>query len=511
LGFLEQAAARVKETALAALGLLGSAAGAIGKGLTVLGLAQALGRIFNVSGERGQVHRDMDRMDTDDEIVCYALSATAARVVGMEDPTLDTFEVSVQAEDVPGVPTLPEGEVTRAQYAVNECSRRLGLRMGAYQIVRRMLKFGNEFVEPIVDWDRMEIAGLKNLPEQTIWPRVNDRGDRIGGWVQRPEWSVGTDTKEIEFAEWELVHFAFGEQVSHLGTPLMKSARRNWKRLSMMEDATAVARMVRSFVKRLHKVPVASGWSTADKQKAIDAYKESIAKRPVWDQDLMTLEKERDPMTVLTDFFVPDDGSKRGGIEMLDPENAQLQNIRDVEHFMGRLITATHMPKRYFPFEGATPKLSEGGGTAEDKHYACLLMMCQTILREGLVKLFGIQLILAGIDPRRVRLVMRMGNISTVDQFKSAQTQLALSGTMERFLKQYPELRGELAVILREFTRMSDASMRDLLKVEIGEAETGELRVESPEAEGTGGNGKKTGDGRVQLPGAGNPEARTKL
>jgi hypothetical protein len=268
----------------------------------------------------------------------------------------------------------------------------------------------------------------------------------------------------------------------------------------LSEDATAVARIIRAFAKFIHRVPVDTNLGPKEKQQQIDSYIQKATTLKIHDEVSGSVESRTAPMTVNTDFYLPDDGSGRGGVTMMDPENAQLQNVADLQYFLDRFITATRVPKRYFPFQGSVPKLSEGGGESEDKNFAAVLVFCQMMLTEGYASLFDRQLLLQGINPLLVRYVVRMPDINTTDQLRSAQTQMALAKTMQMMLQSYPEMRPYFAEMMREFARISDASMATMAKIELGER-----------APVDAGGTPAENDDRVSLPGAGNPEARGKV
>ena len=391
--------------------------------------ADAIGqfnRVFQQGYERAQVHRDMHKMDRDDEIVKFAFDTIASRSMGFPDPTVNCFNVTVQSKD-----SGDEQGIEQANEIVQDLIERLGLRNmsgGAWQIIRRGVKWGNDPYEIVFERDKdggLERIGLlKPLPEHTVWPNVGPKGDRMPGYVQRMPQMPSTEGG-VAFEEYELVLFTFGDEDGYLGTPLMVASRKNWKRLNLAEDSTALARLTRAFAKLIHRVPVNSSDSNDKKNQAIDDYMDKMGKVKIWDQSDETIGMMGNPTDVLTNFYIPDDGTNRGGVEMLDPENAQLQNIKDIEHFQDRLIAATTVPKRYFPFEGSTPKLSEGGGDAEDKNFACTLLMTHAMLQAGLNKLFSIELVLHGIDPREYRFVYAMAPLNTADLLKAAQTAAA--------------------------------------------------------------------------------------
>jgi hypothetical protein len=468
----------------------------VGKGLASATSMIALARIFTVSHERNKVHKEMDRMDKECEITKFAHDAIASRTVGMEDKSVDSLVVMVQAEEQPDDTQVSDSVIKRAQHEINQLIKRTNLKFESWQIVRRNIKYGNEFREVLIDAKTNDIVGLKLLPEHTMWPRMDERGNRIPGFEQRLDGITG-GLKPIEFADYEIIHWSFGELDGYIGTPLMACARKTWNKLQMMENATAIARMRRAFMRFVHHVPISTDWPLADRQKAIDVYKEKMSMLSIFNTSSGGMEMQEDPSSVSTDFYIPDDGTKRGGVDMLDPGNAQLQNLSDLEYFRDRFLTATTVPKRYFPFEGSTPKLSEGGGNAEDVHYAATLRLCQMILKQGLASIFDRQLLLKGIDPGLVRYVIQLGDINAENQLTRAQTQMTAARAMDLILSKYPEFRENVAVMLRNYTSMDDASISQLLKVEIKDL---------PEPNKSGADDK-----RVDIPGKGNPNAKGKV
>lgn len=467
--------------------------GITGKGQTDSTLMPWMSQFMRISYERKQTHLDMHRMDKDHPVTKFALDTYASRSLGLEDTTLDSFTVDVQAEEQEDGSKISESEVKVAQWQVKQVIKRLNLQNDAWQIIRRFVKFGDEIREILIDPTTLDIVGIKHLPEHTVIPNTDDLGNRIPGFTQ-----ILDGGKTVTFSEWEILQFSFGEIDGYKGTPLFDCARKNFKRLSLAEDSTALARLIRAFVKLVHKVPVSPSWSSDQKQSAIDGYKEKMTKMKIFSQDPNDYGNADWPQSVATDLFITSDGTDRGGIEMLDPENAQLQNINDLLFFMDIQIMASHMPKRYFPFEGSTPKLSEGGGNTEDKNFACMLVMCQNIFKHGISQLLDRQLAMKGIDPNTVRYIFRMADINTVDQLRIAQTGLADAKTLDLLIKSFPGMTEKVEVILREFTRMNDASISELKDMKMVEpSETGN----TPEI-----------DNRVQLPGTGvGPEVRSKV
>jgi hypothetical protein len=479
----------------------------IGRGNVDASTLASFTRQFSVGYERTAVHRDMHRMDQDDEIIARALDMIANRAMGYPDPTVNSFGVNVQGAN----DSISEERIKEAQAVADGMIDRCTLRPAAWQIARKGVKFGNHFCEILYQREGeniIGIGGLKALPEHTLWPNVDAMGNRTPGYTQKPE-NMPNGTAAVPFAESEILHFLFGDEDGYLGTPLMKPARKNWKRLSLAEDFTAIARLVRAFAKLVHRIP--TGNTKQETEQRIADYKKAMTGRSILDDDSRSIVRESMPQTVATDLYIPDDGTKRGGVEMLDPANTQLSNITDIEHFLNRLITATTIPKRYFPFEGSTPKLSEGGGNSEDVNFACTIMMVHQMLQTGggsytvstggFNKLFAIEFVLNGLNPADFRIVYTMAPINVTDLLRAAQTDVALANALGTISEHMPGIRFHPEVIMREYTSLSDASQTALL------ADKQQLIDPLPDEMQPKGN--QPPPTPVTLPGMGNPEAKS--
>lgn len=462
-----------------------------GKGSAFATSSDQMSNMFRVSRERTQTHADLDYMFDSSEIVSFGHKTYADRATGIDDSALDVLQVSVEPQTQNPNPANTS-TVKKAQFEINTLIDRADLRPELWQIDLHTPLFGNEFREVLLDQNTFDIMGLKQLPEHTMWPNLDKMGTRIPGYQQRLD-SVYSEAP-INFAENEILHFTWGRIKSGLGTPQLSCARTNWNRFNLSMDMLAIAR-VEMQARYDHAVAVTPNAGFNAWQESIEAYKKNMTSLDHFNEKSLSIEKWKLPTSILRHFFRPDDGSGRGGIQILDPQNTQLVHLEDIMLSLDLLLSALGIPKRFFPFEGSTPKLSEGGGTAEDRHFACLIMALQMVTKRGLKQLFDLQLALKGIDPTSVRYIIRMADINVTDQLRAAQTKVALATTVDKWLKNYPEMRNELPVLIREFMPISDASVSTLSAVKVEEAKQ---EPQPPVA--------NVPDDRTQLPGSGSDD-----
>ena len=374
-------------------------------------------RLWQVYYDRRAIYFDLRDMDRNDPVVSTALSVIADCVVGYEDVDIDGFEWTMEVKN------------EKALKILNDLKHRLRLGSEVWQIVRRFTLFGEEFRELVVDGD-LNIVRFKSLPSYQIMPNFDVWGNKIAGWKQRPETNIPQQV--VDFEEWQIIPFIAGAKVGYFGTGLMTSARRSWRRLQKMSDGMAIARMTRAYDKLLHRVPVKPEWDFRRQQEVIVNYKGNMTKRRGLDASGNVYLRD-DPTTVETDFYVPDDGTNRGGIEVLSAQNMQLMNVEDLNFHLNELMCALQVPRKYLNFPSPRGALTDAGLTAEDIQFARTLRQRQAVLREGLLLLAQWALLFHGFLAEELGVGIRMAKISTHDHLQNAKIQFTMAQAASLF------------------------------------------------------------------------------
>lgn len=380
--------------------------------------------LWRVRHDRKSIYNDLHDMDLNDPLVATALDVIADCATGYEDVDIDAFDWILESND------------DKARKLLDELKGRLDLGSEAWQITRNFVRNGEEFREVVVDDDDI-IQRFKYLPPYQIMPKFDRFGNKIPGWEQRPETTV--PGLVIDFEEWQIVAFVYGARRGWFGSGLLLPARRTWRRLQKVEDGMAIARMTRAYDKLLHKVPVKADWDTVRVQETLLNYRNNMTKRRGLDSDGNVVQREK-PLEIETDFYIPDDGSGKGGIDVLAAQNMQLMNIEDVQHHQDLLLARLKVPRKYMNLSSKKGALTEGGLAAEDIQFARTLRQVQAVLRAGLRQLGAMALIFQGYDPDRVGLGIRLPKISTEDQLTNAKIQF----TFAQAAKLYAEVLGGL-------------------------------------------------------------------
>lgn len=362
--------------------------------------------IWQIRNDRASVYYDLNRMDENDTLISTGLDVISECTTCYEDIEEDGFQWELDTVNLGAMKVL------------EDLKERLNLGMECYHIVRGYVKFGEEFREVVVN-NNMEIVGFRSLPGQTMFPNMDERGNKTSGYHQLP--NLNMPGNKIEFQEWQIVPFVYGPRCGWFGTGLMKPARRTWKRLDKMQDGMAIARLIRAYDKLVHRVPVRPEWTKERQEKAIGDYKARMTKVQALDNS-SNVTFRNNPFTVETDIYLPDDGSNRGGVEVLDAKNTQLAQIQDVQHHQNLLLARLKVPRKFLNMgPGQKGIISDGSTAAEDVQFARTLRNVQAILRHGLYRLAWLALFLQGYDARALGLRIRMAKISTMDALMNSK------------------------------------------------------------------------------------------
>jgi hypothetical protein len=434
--------------------------------------------LWQTSAERKAIFDDIENMDANDEIVSQALDTLAEVATGMDEDSIDGFILNSTNDQVLQI--------------LNDLVKRLNLKREAADIIRKMAKHGNEFREVIIGQDitgQLKILKLKkDLPAWQFNPNLDEYSNQNADypWVQ----NVGPmlAMPPIKFKPWQLVQWRCGEVRKELATPFLKSARRNWKRLQFQEDTMALARAERAYSKLIHRVPVHER-DTADKHDAcIQKYKQTMEKKLFNNWALNTRGELQNPHTVSTDFYIPDDGSGRGGIDVVDPKNNNLQNIDDVIYAQSRLISRLGVPRKYLNIEGAkTSSLNQADGGKEDKHFARKIRGLQMAFIEGLNFIFALELILHRINPGDTAnmFTIFMPSFNTEDDYNKAQAENTLADALTKVSKVL-DLPTEL--ITTKYLRLNEYEKRQFApEIKIRTEPNPALQTTNPNPFGEGG------------------------
>jgi hypothetical protein len=404
-------------------------------GIVTQALQSVFDQYFRSSSDRLAIYKDVDEMDAAAEEASVALDTIADNVTTSEDGQMRGFRILTTD--------------TAVEKLLNQVIETVRLDQCVYSIVRNAVKYGDVFMEVVVNGEG-EVVALKQLPPSTMWRNQDPKGvlklgkplyDKKTGaclntqmecaYEQRAE---DTQTVVASFYPWQIVHGRFNHDgFSIYGRSLMRVTRIIWKKLKAEEEGLIMGRLVRAMLKLVFYVDT-TGQSPQQKTATLQAFKSSVATRSALDG------QRENPFYVLTDFFLSDGHYRIGGeikpsrtrVDVLDPKNEGLNQIADVKYFHRKMLATLRVPPGHMGFEEQINAKSTL--TQQDVQYIRFLRSVQQFVGVCLQQLFDTALLLADLDPHEHQYEIKWPLLSAADEAAAAQAELQRAQAMAIYL-----------------------------------------------------------------------------
>jgi len=305
-----------------------------------------------VEYERRRRYHDYEKMDEYPEI-------GAALDIYADDATqthLDGEMLSVETED------------ERVQAAIDAFVSETDLDKYLWDIIRNMCKYGDCFIENIVDMNNPDagIQRLKILNPVFIFRR-EDRFGYLKGFIQEVPQSTAQaqqyqggklDKKNtIQIDRNQLVHFRLHTSDSNYypyGKSICAPGVRSWKSLRMMEDAMLIYRLHRAPERRIFYIDTGNLPQTKV-EMFMERIKAKFKKEKFFNNESMNADERYNPLSAEEDFFVPIKNGQGTKIETL-PGAQNLGEIDDVRYFRDKVLASMKIPKDFIVEKDKSPE-----------------------------------------------------------------------------------------------------------------------------------------------------------
>jgi len=327
----------------------GEADGAIQGSINVVKGATSLPQI---EYERRRRYQDYEKMDEYPEI-------GAALDIYADDATqthLDGDMLSVETED------------ERVKDAVEQFVAETDLDKYLWDIMRNMCKYGDCFVENIVDMNNPDagIQRLKILNPVFIFRR-EDRFGYLKGFIQEVPQST-TQAQQYQGAKLDkkntiqidrnqLIHFRLHTSDSNYypyGKSICAPGVRSWKSLRMMEDAMLIYRLHRAPERRIFYIDTGNLPQTKV-EMFMERIKAKFKKEKFFNNESGNADERYNPLSAEEDFFVPMKNGQGTKIETL-PGAQNLGEIDDVRYFRDKVLASMKIPKDFIVEKDKSPE-----------------------------------------------------------------------------------------------------------------------------------------------------------
>ena len=295
----------------------------------------------------------------------------------------------------------------------------LNIEFNLWPWVRNMCKYGDFFLQLEIN----EKYGITNVVPMSVYDVTRMEGldpenpeyvkFLIESATNQHRYKPQASAERTELENYEVAHFRLLSDSNYLpyGKSQVEGARKNWKQLSLMEDAMLIHRIMRAPEKRIFKLDIGN-----IPPNEVDNYMQKVItkmkKAPVVDEGTGDYNLKYNMQNITEDFFLPVRGGDSGtNIESLP--GLTYEATEDIEYLKNKLLSALRIPKAFLGFEEQIG--SKATLAAEDVRFARTIERIQRITISELTKIAIVHLYAQGYtDSDLVNFELDLTNPSTI-------------------------------------------------------------------------------------------------
>ena len=272
---------------------------------------------------------------------------------GLVSSVLDVYaEESTQPDYDKGVRVWIESQSSAMVDAGETCLRNCQVEDRIVPITRRMCKYGDAF-QRLLYSSGQGVRGWR-FARQNDMERVEDKYGRLIGFKesgQRFRKAMHADGTDTSFP-WDYLHFRMlgKHEEEGYGTGLCERFFREWRNMTLTEDALLMYRLRRAPDRNLVMVDVGT-LESHEAMRYLNQWRKKMRKYEFIDPSTPDYKKQYNPLTPLEDIFIPIRQDTQTRIETLSG-SGNVGEVYDLEHFCDAFFGAAAAPKAYFGFEG---------------------------------------------------------------------------------------------------------------------------------------------------------------
>lgn len=349
-------------------------------GMSGIGQGQ---RAYADSLPRRRLYHDYELMEND-AIIHSALDFYADESV-VEDEHGDVLTIETEHPEI-------EKILHNLYYEV------LNIEFNLRSWIRDMAKYGDSFIRLYIDYESGNNMGVYNCDVLSPYHVDRVEGDDPSNPFE-VKFQYDGPKGEGELGYWEVGHFSMRDSsFAPYGRSCLEGARKVFKRLTMMEDAMLIHRIMRAPERRIFKIDVGN---VADGK--IDSYMENIMNelksQPLIDPETGEYDLEFNLMNMMDDYYLPVRGQNDN--TQVDTLNSLSWNgIEDIEYLRQKMMSALRVPNAFLGYEQDI----EGKATLaqESIKFANLVNQIQKVVANELTKIGIVHLFSQGIRDERL-------------------------------------------------------------------------------------------------------------
>ena len=297
----------------------------------------------------------------------------------------------------------------------------LNIEFNLWPWVRTMCKYGDAYLK----LDITEKIGVTNVSPFSPYEMIRIDGEdpsnpEVVTFVHDPSMAGqstygggGRNKDQDEYQNYEIAHFRMLSDSNFLpyGKSMIEPARKNWKQLTLMEDAMMIHRIMRAPEKRVFKIDIGN-IPPAEVDNYMRKVIDSMKKTPYIDQNTGQYNLEFNLQNMMEDFYLPVRGGQ-SGTEIESLSGMEFTGIDDIEYLRNRMFAALKVPKAFLGYD---ENLGEKATlAAEDVRFARTIERIQKIMVSELTKIAIVHLYSQGYnDADLVDFELNLTNPSTI-------------------------------------------------------------------------------------------------
>ena len=353
---------------------------------------------YDVEAARLRMYTDYELMDTD------AIIASA----------LDIYADSATVKDANGqLLTIHTQNVKIKKILYNLFYDVLNIDFNLWAWTRELCKFGDYFLYLQIQ-EKYGIVNVIPIHPSLITREENYDPERTGEFRFKYAGIDQTSLPSDTFEQYEMAHFRMlsDSKFQPYGRSSVEPARKEYKKLSLFEDAMLLQRIMRAPERRIFKVDIGN-----IAPEEVDGYMKDfinmMKKVPYIDQATGDYNLKFNLQNMLEDYYLPVRGSDSGtSIDTLSGLGSE-NYTQDVEYSKSKLLAALKIPKAWLGYDESIDGKANTAGL--DIRFASTIERVQKVITSELYKMAIIHLLAQGIDKENIMdFELVLSNSSTI-------------------------------------------------------------------------------------------------
>lgn len=380
----------------------------VGGQVSLFGYSQIAGAYYDrMKQEQGRIARYDEYKLLYRECVpaCRALNVTVGNVFTSSDGDEESWTIQSDDKDV--------------QKQLEDLDRRCEMHEFMPKFCRSTLKYGDGFLEPIVDL-AFSVTRVKWVNPRYVYRNEDQHGrlDAEAAFEMRDE----SGEVYASFRYWQMIHARYDHDIENrYGDSFFLTMRKPTRQVSMMKDGVVIKWLTRSTKRYSIIVQAPRGTNREERERIKNDMKDELRRDRMTDNDGNLDLRKKVPLDEQDIFLVVDKGDDKTDVKLFDPGGVN-DNYDGIRLFIDDQIMALGVPPAYMGIDKEVRGRAHLGWV--DIEFARMLRVIQKMNAGVQRRVYDLQLMLTGQrsdDSKQYRVVYPA--ISFIDEKMKLEVQ----------------------------------------------------------------------------------------